>query len=96
MWRSHCWPACAFYTVFGALSDRVGRKKDDDDRNAARNALFYIPIYKGMQHAAGNNVASVSSVKDKVTGAIKLTPLAPDATTGKMAAAKEPVNANRS
>jgi hypothetical protein len=58
-------------------------------------AIFYIPIYRGMQHAAGNNVVSVSSVKDKVTGAIKLTPLTQDAATGKLVPAKEAVNANQ-
>jgi hypothetical protein len=47
-----------------------------------------------MEHAAGNNVTSVSSVKDKVTGAIKLTPLATDAATGKLVPAKEAANAN--
>jgi hypothetical protein len=57
-------------------------------------AVSFIPIYKGMQQAAGNNVVSVSSVKDKVTGAIKLTPLTMDAATGKLVPAKEAVNAN--
>ncbi len=82
-----------FFTVFGALSDRIGRKKL---MMAALllSVIFYIPIYKGMQQAAGNNVTAVSSVKDKVTGAIKLTPLTPDA-TGKLVPAKEAVNANR-
>jgi hypothetical protein len=47
-----------------------------------------------MQQAAGNNVVRVSSVKDKVTGAIKLTPLTVDA-TGKELPAKEAVNANQ-
>ena len=56
--------------------------------------LCYIPIYKGMQQAAGNNVVSVSSVKDKVTGAIKLTPLTVDPATGTLLPAKEAVNAN--
>jgi hypothetical protein len=47
-----------------------------------------------MQQAAGNNVVSVSSVKDKVTGAVKLTPQTLDAATGKLVAAKGAVNAN--
>jgi MFS family permease len=83
-----------FFTAFGALSDRVGRKK------LMMIALllacvFYIPIYKGMQQAAGNNVVRVSSVKDKVTGAIKLTPLTVDVATGKEVPAKEAANANQ-
>ena len=48
-----------------------------------------------MQHAAGKQRGQVSSVKDKVTGAIKLTPLAADAATGKLVPAKEAVNANQ-
>jgi MFS family permease len=82
-----------FFTIFGSLSDRIGRKKL---MMAALlfSVLTYIPIYKGMQQAAGNNVTQVSSVKDKVTGAIKLTPLTPDA-TGKLVPAKEAVNANK-
>ena len=85
--------AMPFFTVFGALSDRIGRKKL---MMAALllSVVFYIPIYKGMQQAAGNNVVSVSSVKDKVTGAIKLTPLTTDA-TGKLVPAKEATSANQ-
>jgi MFS family permease len=82
-----------FYPLFGALSDRIGRKKMMMTAFIL-SALCLIPIYKGMQQAAGNNVMSVSSVKDKVTGAIKLTPLTTDAVTGKLVAAKEAVNAN--
>ena len=81
-----------FFTICGSLSDRFGRKK------LMMAALLiaviaYIPIYKGMQQAAGNNVVSVSSVKDKITGAIRLTPLTtnPD---GKLVPAKEANNAN--
>jgi len=85
--------AMPFYTVFGALSDRIGRKKL---MMAALllSALAYIPIYKQMQHAAGNNVVSVTSVKDRVTGALRLTPLttAPD---GKLVPANAAVNANQ-
>ena len=82
-----------FFTVFGALSDRIGRKKL---MMAALllSVLTYLPIYKGMQQAAGNNVTQVSSVKDKITGAIKLTPLTPDA-AGKLVPAKEALNANQ-
>jgi MFS family permease len=85
--------AMPFFTVFGALSDRIGRKKLM--MAALLLSVFaYIPIYKGMQQAAGNNVVTVSSVKDKVTGAIKLTPLTQD-DTGKLVPAKEAVNANQ-
>jgi hypothetical protein len=49
-----------------------------------------------MQQAAGNNVVRVSSVKDKVTGAVKLTPQTTDAVTGKLVPAKEAVTANHS
>jgi MFS family permease len=82
-----------FYTVFGAMSDRVGRKKIMMIALLLA-AVTYIPIYKGMQRAAGSNVTSVSSIKDKVTGAIKLTPLTVDAATGKLVPAREAINAN--
>jgi MFS family permease len=86
--------AMPFFTVFGAISDRIGRKK------LMMAALLlavvtYIPIYHAMQQAAGNNVVTVSSVTDKVTGAIKLTPLTIDEKTGKQVPAKVADNANQ-
>jgi MFS family permease len=86
--------AMPFFTVFGALSDRIGRKKL---MMAALllSVLFYIPIYRAMQQAAGNNVVSVSSVKDRATGAVRLTPLTLDAATGKLTPAKEAIHANQ-
>jgi MFS family permease len=83
-----------FFTAFAALSDRIGRKRIMM-AGLLLACLFYVPIYKGMQQAAGNNVVRVSSIKDKVTGAIKLTPLTLDATTGKEVPAKEAVSANQ-
>jgi MFS family permease len=56
--------------------------------------LCYIPIYKGLERAVGNNVQTVQSTKDKVTGAIKLTPLTSDA-TGKLVPVKEAVSPNQ-
>jgi sugar phosphate permease len=46
-----------------------------------------------MQKAAGNNVVTVGSVKDRVTGAIRLTPLTSDA-AGKLVPAHEADHAN--
>ena len=82
------------FVVFGALSDRIGRKKMIMAALLLA-AVFYIPIYKGMQQAAGNNVTHVTSIKNKVTGEIKLTPVTVDAATGKETPAKEAVNANQ-
>jgi MFS family permease len=86
--------ALPFFTVFGSLSDRIGRKKL---MMAALllSVISYIPIYKAMQQAAGNNVVRVSSVKDRVTGANKLTPMTEDAATGKLVPAKLATNANK-
>ncbi|MGA2095050.1 MAG: MFS transporter [Candidatus Acidiferrum sp.] len=69
--------AMPFFTLFGALSDKFGRKW------IMMLALLlsittYIPIYHGMQSAAGNNVVTVKSAKNKVTGAIALTPITVD------------------
>ena len=85
--------AMPFFTVFGALSDRIGRKKLMMSA-LLLSVIFYIPIYKGMQQAAGNNVVSVSSVQDKITKAYKLTPLTIDEATGKTVPAKVAENAN--
>jgi MFS family permease len=85
--------AMPFFTVFGSLSDKIGRKWL---MMAAclLAVVTYIPIYKAMQSAAGNNVVTVKSAKNKVTGAISLTPLTPDATTGALVPAKEASNPN--
>jgi MFS family permease len=55
--------------------------------------LTYMPIYHAMQRAAGNNVQTLSSVRDKVTGAPKLTALTIDE-TGKAVPAKEASSPN--
>src|SRR5258706_1647080 len=81
-----------FFTVVGALSDRIGRKKLMM-AGCLLAVLTYIPIYKAMEHAAGNNVITVKSARNKVTGAISLTAMTTDA-TGTLVAAKEAPNPN--
>jgi MFS family permease len=81
-----------FFTAAGALSDRIGRKKLMM-AGCLLAVLTYIPIYKGMQQAAGNNVVTVKSVPDRVTGQPKLTALTMDA-TGALVPAKEAPNPN--
>ncbi|HYL83794.1 MAG TPA: MFS transporter [Candidatus Angelobacter sp.] len=81
-----------FFTVFGSLSDRIGRKKIML-AGCLIAVLTYIPIYKAMAQAAGNNVETVKSTKNKVTGAIALTPLTRDA-SGALVPAKEASNPN--
>jgi len=76
-----------FFTVVGALSDRIGRKKLMM-AGCLLGVLTYIPIYHAMAHAAGNNVVTVKSTKNKVTGAIGLTAMTTDA-TGAFVPAKE-------
>jgi len=80
--------AMPFFTVFGALSDKIGRNWLM--MTACLPAVVtYIPVYKAMQHAAGNNIVTVTSAKDKATGATKLTAMTADATTGALVPAKE-------
>jgi MFS family permease len=76
-----------FFTVVGALSDRIGRKKLMM-AGCLLAVLTYIPIYKAMQRAAGNNVVTVKSARNKVTGAISLTAMTTDA-TGALVPVKE-------
>jgi MFS family permease len=83
-----------FFTVVGALSDRVGRKKLMM-AGCLLGVLTYIPIYKAMQRAAGNNVITVKSTRNKVTGAIALTALTTDPATGALIPAKEAPNPDR-
>ena len=64
-----------FFVVFGALSDRIGRKRIMM-AGCLLAAISYIPIYHAMQGAAGSNVVTARSQRNAVTGAIALTPLA--------------------
>src|SRR5258708_547498 len=81
-----------FFTVVGALSDRIGRKKLMM-AGCLLAALTYIPIYKAMERAAGNNIITVTSTHDKVTGATKLTAMTAGA-NGALVPAKEALNPN--
>jgi MFS family permease len=65
--------------IFGALSDRIGRKKLMMTA-CLLAAIFYYPIYHGMAKAAGNGVVSLSSVVNPITKEPKLTAMTPDPT----------------
>ena len=65
--------AMPFFVVFGALSDRIGRKWIIM-AGCLLAILTYFPIYHGMQSAAGSNVVTVASQAHPVTGAISLIP----------------------
>jgi MFS family permease len=84
--------AMPFFTVFGSLSDRIGRKKLMMV-GCLLAVVTYIPIYKAMERAAGNNVVTLKSTRNKVTGAISLTPLTTDS-TGALVPAKEAPSPN--
>lgn len=66
--------AIPFFVFFGWLSDKIGRKKIMM-AGCLLAVIFYLPIYYGMVQAAGNSVASIQSVPDKITGEPKLTPV---------------------
>jgi MFS family permease len=61
------------FVLFGALSDRVGRKRIMMS-GCLLAALCYLPIYKGMQQAVGSNVVTAASQKNPITGAITIVP----------------------
>ena len=61
------------FVFFGALSDRIGRKKIMM-AGCLVAALSYIPIYGAMRDAAGSNVVTAISQRNAVTGALSLTP----------------------
>jgi MFS family permease len=81
-----------FFTVFGALSDKIGRKKIIMAGCLLAVATYY-PIYHAMQQAAGNNVDGFVSKISPVTKSPTLTPMTTDA-TGKSVPAKEAPNPN--
>ncbi len=66
------------FVVFGALSDRIGRKWIIM-AGLLLAVISYFPIYKAMQSVAGSNVVTAASEADKVTGAIRLIPKSTDA-----------------
>lgn len=63
------------FVVMGALSDRIGRKRIMM-AGCLLAVLSYVPIYKAMRDVAGSEVATVTSVKNAVTGAVSLVPQA--------------------
>lgn len=67
-----------FFVFWGALSDCIGRKWIIM-AGCLLAVLTYIPIYRSMQAAAGNNVVTATSKRNPVTGAISLTPQSQDA-----------------
>ncbi len=81
-----------FFTLFGWLSDRIGRK-NIIMAGCLIAVLTYIPIYKAMTRAAGTNVVSLWSTRNAVTGAISLTAVTTNA-SGAFVAAKEATNPN--
>jgi MFS family permease len=80
------------FVMFGALSDKIGRKKIMM-AGCLLAVICYYPIYIGMQKAAGNNVVAVQSSTDKATGQIKLTPVT-QAEDGSQVPAVEAPNPN--
>lgn len=66
-----------FFVVFGALSDRIGRKWIIL-AGCLLAIITYMPIYKAMQSASGSNVITATSQQNPVTGAISLTPQSQD------------------
>jgi MFS family permease len=61
------------FVAFGALSDRIGRKKIMM-AGCLLAALSYVPIYHEMRDVAGSQVDTVVSERNPATGAIMLTP----------------------
>jgi MFS family permease len=62
-----------FFVVFGALSDRVGRKWIIM-AGCLLAAVSYLPIYQAMRAATGTNIVTATSQRSALTGAISLTP----------------------
>ena len=61
------------FVAFGALSDRIGRKKIMM-AGCLLAALSYMPIYHEMRDVAGSQVDTVVSERNPATGAIQLPP----------------------
>jgi len=81
-----------FFTVFGALSDKIGRKKIIM-AGCLLAVITYYPIYHAMESAAGNHVVTFRSQNNPATGQPQLTPLTTDA-SGKQVPAPVAPNPN--
>jgi MFS family permease len=81
--------AMPMFTFFGWLSDKIGRKKIMM-AGCLLAVVTYIPIYHAMQSAAGNNVVTVKSTTNPVTGQISLTPMTTDPTGAQVPAKEAP------
>lgn len=77
--------AMPLFVFFGALSDRIGRKRIMM-AGCLLAAISYIPIYMMMQRVAGSNVVTTTSRPD-ATGTSTLTPMT--IVNGKMQPANE-------
>jgi MFS family permease len=66
--------ALPLFIFFGWLSDKIGRKRIMM-AGCLLAVIFYLPIYYGMVHFAGNNVQAIESTPDTVTGEPKLNPV---------------------
>jgi MFS family permease len=62
-----------FFVLFGALSDRLGRKRIMM-AGCLLAAISYLPIYHAMQAVTGSNIVTAVSKPHPITGAISLTP----------------------
>jgi MFS family permease len=82
-----------FFVVFGALSDKIGRKWIIM-AGCLIAVCSYYPIYGAMQQAAGNNVSELRSQRNPVTHAPTLTALTKDPATGQTKPALPATNAN--
>jgi MFS family permease len=80
-----------FFTVFGWLSDKIGRK-GIMMAGCLLAVITYIPLYHAMHDAAGTQIETFKSTKAKATGATVLTPLTKDPATGQLVPAKEAKN----
>ena len=80
-----------FFTVFGWLSDKIGRK-GIMMAGCLLAVITYIPLYHAMHDAAGTQIETFKSTKAKATGATVLTPLTRDPATGQLVPAKEAKN----
>jgi MFS family permease len=65
--------AMPFFVVFGALSDRIGRKRLMLG-GMVLAAVSWLPIYHAMADAAGTKVVAVTNTNDPLTNEIKLIP----------------------